>query len=135
MKCDEKWRERACGDQNDLCDLRDRLVAEQYFETLRHAEVTLCAGKCPWFTGVSGHLRENRQCATLIARARAYGRLLLHSPSGFYQRILERVVVKRIVRPERAVRIAFNAADTSSDRVIEARFAVPSMRCRPPRKG
>ncbi len=63
MKCDEKWREPACGDQNDLCDLRDRLVAEQYFETLRHAQVTLCAGKCPWFTGVSGHLRENRQCA------------------------------------------------------------------------
>jgi leucyl/phenylalanyl-tRNA--protein transferase len=36
-----------------------------------------------------------------------------------YQRILERVVVNRIVGPERAVRIAFNVADTSSGRVSE----------------
>lgn len=57
---------------------------------------------------------------TLIARARAYGRLLLHNPPGFYQRILERVVVKRIVGPKRAIRSAFNAADTSPGKVIEA---------------
>jgi leucyl/phenylalanyl-tRNA--protein transferase len=55
----------------------------------------------------------------LIARAGAYGRLLLHNPSGFHQRILGNVVVRRIVGPERAVRFAFNAAGTSSDKVIE----------------